>query len=178
MVTGAETPGRRQQSGLAYLALLAAVAVMGMVAAHTVQQGAAQAQHALEEELVFIGEQFRVALDRYARATPAGTARAPRELEDLLRDPRRPAVVRHLRQLYADPMTGRADWEPVRDAQGLILGVHSRSSRKPLRLQGPPGQLPPGDGGWQSYREWVFWGPLAAVPRATPTAPGPEPRQP
>ncbi len=50
----------------------------------------------------------------------------PAKLDDLLRDPRFPNVVRHLRKLYNDPMTGE-DWELVTDPAERIIGVRSSS---------------------------------------------------
>ena len=159
MVTPPLATRARAPRGIAYLALMIAIAIIGLVAANAVQLGAVHGQRDSEEELLFIGTEFQRALNRYADTTPAGLARAPRTIDELLRDPRYPGVVRHLRRAYADPMTGQPDWVWVRDAQGQILGVHSASERKPLRTSGFDASLVHLDGEKASYREWVFWGP-------------------
>ncbi len=138
-----------------------AVAVIGITAANAVQVGARLTQHGAEQELLAIGEEFQLALRRYAAATPQGAARAPASMEELLRDPRYPGVVRHLRRYRADPLTGRLDWTLVRDGTGRIVGIHSSSSRRPLKVTGFPPAVRHLEGEKSSYREWVFWG---AVP--------------
>jgi len=92
-------------------------------------------QRERETELLFIGEQFRNAIASYAAATPAGAARFPKSLADLLEDKRFPNVRRHLRRVYADPFTGAADWTLITQ-QGAIVGVASSSSRQPLKRSG------------------------------------------
>jgi len=92
-------------------------------------------QRAREDELLYVGTLYRDAIRQYSEGTPAGTRPYPDTLDDLLRDPRYPVVRRYLRQLYSDPMTGRA-FEPISAPEGGIMGVRSTSSRKPLKLAG------------------------------------------
>jgi type II secretory pathway pseudopilin PulG len=163
---------------MAYLGLLAALVIISTVAANTVQLGSVHAQRDQEAELLFVGGEFQRALQRYARATPSGLPSAPTKLEDLLRDPRHAGVVRHLRQIYPDPMAAGAEWVLMRDGRGLIEGVSSSSPLKPIRQSGPEWAVPRDGKAWQSYREWVFWrtGPLAGTGPARPAPlPAPDP---
>jgi type II secretory pathway pseudopilin PulG len=154
---------RFRQQGVAYLALMMAIAIIGIVAANTVQTGAAQGQREVEEELLFVGSEYGLALNRYAEATPAGASRAPRTVDELLRDPRYPGLVRHLRRPYPDPTGGHLEWVWVRDRQGFIIGVHSASNLRPLRTTGFAPNLAHLEGRKvASYRDWVFWGPFRA----------------
>ena len=108
-----------------------------------------------ERDLYWMGGQFAAALGSYALATPAGLSPTPRELTDLLRDDRGPVPRQHLRRLYVDPMTARADWAVVRAPDGGIVGVHSRSRGLPLARDG----LWPVDPAFQTarrYSDWVF----------------------
>ncbi|WP_263569938.1 hypothetical protein [Roseateles oligotrophus] len=75
-------------------------------------------QREREAELRFRGEAIAKAIAAYMGASPAGTNSLPQRLEDLLEDRRSGTVQRHLRRLYADPFTGRTDWQ-------LILGQAS-----------------------------------------------------
>jgi len=110
-------------------------------------------------EKVFVGDQYRRAIKSYYSSVPAGKSRtAPRSLDDLLEDKRFPMPVRHLRRLYPDPMTGKADWVLVQGAGG-ILGVHSSSTQGPFKKREFPIQYRDFQDK-ESYAEWVF---VAAV---------------
>ena len=56
------------------------------------------------------------------------------ELVEDLRSPGKPE--HHLRQRYADPMTGSADWGEVRLPGGQLVGVYSLSNVAPLKVAG------------------------------------------
>ncbi|WP_374592287.1 type II secretion system protein [Aquabacterium sp.] len=77
-------------------------------------------------------------------SAPAPSA-GPLELKDLLEDRRTGKLVRHLRQLYPDPVTGQR-WGVQRSPDGRIAGVYSLSDAAPVRRSL----------GVQSYRELVF----------------------
>lgn len=154
--------------GVAYLALMIVIALIGVVTANAVQLGSVHGQREAEDELLFIGEELQDALRRYADASPLGLPRAPRDVNELLRDPRYPGVVRHLRKLYVDPLTGETDWVMVFDMQGRIVGVHSRSSRKPIRNTGFKAGLSHLEGRNESYQSWMFWGPLRPADSMAP----------
>lgn len=149
------------QRGLTYLGLLFAVAAIALAGSATVRLGQVRERQAAEDELLFVGDAYRQALRRYreAGATADGIAgAAPRRLEDLLLDTRRLHPQRHLRRLYADPITGRTDWVLIRDERGGIVGLHSRSRAAPLRQRG----FSLDDFHFarkQHYSDWVFaWG--------------------
>jgi hypothetical protein len=119
-----------------------------------------------ETQLLFIGQQFRVALASYRDRSPVGTPTAPASLDELLEDRRFVQPVRHLRRLWRDPMTNARDWALL-VADGRIVGVHSRSTREPLRTAFDTGNA--ALSGLASYDQWVF---TAAAP-ARPPGPAP-----
>jgi type II secretory pathway pseudopilin PulG len=172
---------RALQSGLAFLSLMLAIVVIGIVATSALQWGAAYAQRDAEAQLLFVGEEIQQALARYDNATPVGLPRSPASLQELVRDPRYPGVVRHLRQLYIDPFTGTPDWAVIQDPFGRIVAVHSRSKLKPLKTTGfelPLGHLERRNA--NAYDEWLFWGPgmsaaLVLTPMPVQTTPAPVP---
>lgn len=108
-----------------------AIAAAGMAGTgivwHTVQQ------REKEAELLFIGNQIRAAIASYNARTPGNLRRYPGALEELLKDPRFPTTVRHLRKLYRDPITGTTDWGLIMAPGGGIMGVHSQSEAAPLK---------------------------------------------
>lgn len=127
---------RRLQSGFTYLGALFAVALMGFglaqigVVWHTAQQ------RDKERELLFVGHQFRKAIAAYYQKTPGVGKRYPRTLEALLQDDRFLVPLRHLRQVYADPLTGKAEWGTVPASDGGIMGVYSLSEDMPVKTGG------------------------------------------
>lgn len=86
-----------------------------------------------ELELLFVGQQFRDAIESYRKV---GGGAYPKQLEDMLLDVRRPVVIRHLRRIYIDPMTGKAQWGLIKAPDGGILGVFSLSTQEPMKRQG------------------------------------------
>jgi type II secretory pathway pseudopilin PulG len=144
----------RVQRGFTYVGLLLAVALAGVALAAAGTLWSTTAKREKELELLFVGDQFRRAIGSYYEGTP-GAKRYPQRLEDLLEDKRVPVTRRHLRQIYADPMTGQPNWELVRLPDGAIVGVHSRSDARPMKVA----NFAPRDESFASaasYRDWVF----------------------
>ncbi len=146
---------KRRSQGLVLVALLLAMAFAGVVALLGAEGWATALQREREAELLFAGDQYRMAIRRYFYAAPAGQPRVlPAQLSDLLEDPRYPVPVRHLRRLYPDPVTGSADWGLAMNG-GRIAGVYSQADGAPLKQTG----FPPADAAFEkseSYRQWVF----------------------
>lgn len=137
---------RRRSPGFTYLMLLWWVALSGLMLAALSQSWVLDARRAREAELIWRGEQFRLAIEAYASVPVAeGASRLPLRLEDLLEDRRSGELRRHLRQVWRDPLTGRAQWGLVREGEGIV-GVHSLSMAKPLN---PPDDI-------QRYEQWRF----------------------
>ncbi|HEY0490547.1 MAG TPA: type II secretion system protein [Telluria sp.] len=121
--------------GFTYIGLIVLLAILGLVAAAGIKTGSLMQRAAAEEELLEIGAAFSEALRSYAAASPRGQPQQPPTLDALLRDPRFPQVRRHLRKVFVDPITGRAEWGliTVGDKAG-ISGVFSLSNAKPLKV--------------------------------------------
>jgi type II secretory pathway pseudopilin PulG len=130
---GGRAPVFQHERGFTYIGVLVLVALMGIALAAAGQVWHTLQQREKEQELLFIGNQFRLALSRYAGHTPGQARRAPLHLEELLRDPRHPGVQRYLRKIYLDPMTGSAEWGLITGPDGEIYGVHSLSGAEPLK---------------------------------------------
>jgi type II secretory pathway pseudopilin PulG len=126
---------RRREGGFTYLGLIIFVTIIGLVGAATLKVESLLRRAAAEEELLEIGAAFSAALQSYAAATPQGQPTQPATLNDLLKDPRFPGVRRHLRKIFVDPLTGKAEWGVVYvgDRAG-VLAVYSLSEAKPLKI--------------------------------------------
>lgn len=127
--------GNRQQ-GFTLLGLLIAIGVMGAGLAAYGELASHAAQRDKEQELLFVGNQFRQAIAGYYERSPGGAKRYPKTLEDLLEDKRYPMPQRYLRRMYADPITGKAEWGFVPAPDGGIMGVHSLSESQPIKTGG------------------------------------------
>lgn len=144
----------RRRGGYTYVVVLAWIALAGVGLGITGELWATAAQREREADLLYIGEAFRAALNAYYEQSP-GVPRYPATLAALLRDERYPTVRRHLRRIYVDPMTGKAEWGLVRDGSGTIVGVHSLSRARPLR-NAHFSRAQEAFAGKQAYAEWVF----------------------
>lgn len=117
--------------GFTYLTVLFILAFLsgGLALVGEVWHTAARREK--EAELLFVGSQYRKAIERYFLNGPR---QYPRNLSDLLKDPRKPTTERYLRQIYPDPITGKNEWGIVKAPDGGIMGVHSLSEEPPLKL--------------------------------------------
>ncbi|WP_370306075.1 type II secretion system protein [Sinimarinibacterium flocculans] len=127
---------RERQRGLIYLAMLFAVAVMGIGLASTGTLWSQVSRREKERQLLEIGHAYRDAIRRYYENSPGTVLRYPSTLDELLLDPRHLGVERYLRKRYGDPITGSSEWGLVRAPDGGIMGVHSLSGRVPLKSGG------------------------------------------
>lgn len=124
-----------REAGFTYVGLIVLVAIVGLVGAATLKVDALLRRAAAEEELLEIGAAFSQALKSYAEATPRGQPPFPPSLQELLKDPRSPAVRRHLRKIFVDPATGKAEWGIVHAGNDTgVLAVYSLSNAKPLKV--------------------------------------------
>jgi type II secretory pathway pseudopilin PulG len=146
---------RAKQRGFSYLFLLIIVAVLGIAAANAVSLGVNASRRDAEFELLAIGAEFENALRSYRAAGVAGTRAGPRDLEDLLLDRRIAITRRHLRKIYADPLTGRQEWGVVRQPDGLIVGVYTMAPGIPIKRAGFDAHRASFENA-ERYAQWVF----------------------
>ena len=154
--------------GFTYLTVLFMVAILagGLALVGEVWQTSSVREK--EAELLFVGHQYRKAIERYYLAGPQ--RQYPRELEHLLKDPRLPGTQRHIRRLYADPVTGEP-FALVKAPDGGILGVYSPSEDKPLKTGGFKVRDAALEGK-AMYAEWKFVHAVPVKPVAAKPKPG------
>lgn len=159
-------------AGFTYLTVLFIVAFMGVGLALAGQVWHTAAMRDREAELLYTGNQYRKAIERYYLNGPA---QYPRALADLLQDSRKPGIERYLRRLYPDPLTGKYDWGIVKAPDGGVMGVYSQSEQKPLKSA----NFRPLDKEFEKaekYADWKFvYAPLAAAGAKPPPGANPAP---
>jgi type II secretory pathway pseudopilin PulG len=160
------------QRGFSYLTVLFMVAILAGGLALVGEVWHTSAAREKEAELLFAGHQYRKAIERYYLSGPQ--RQYPRELEHLLKDPRRPGAERYLRRLYPDPVSGKA-FALLKAPDGGILGVHSPSEEKPLKTGGFKVRDAAFEGK-AKYSEWQFVHAVPVQPGPT-SAPKPAPRR-
>jgi type II secretory pathway pseudopilin PulG len=144
---------RRSAPGLVLMALLLSLAIGAIALAAVADVWAVTRQRQLEEELLFVGDQYRAAIERYYRAVASAPA-FPASLDELLLDPRFPQPVQHLRRAYLDPITGSSDWGLVRVGD-RIAGVFSRSEAPTIKRANFPAAYVEFEDREQ-YSQWRF----------------------
>lgn len=111
------------QQGFTYLGLLIAIAILGIwLAAASEVWSTALRRHQMEQ-LDWAGQQLVQAIGSYYESSPGGAKTYPQRLDDLLEDRRQLGLRRHLREVYVNPFSGRADWELVMAPGGEFTGV-------------------------------------------------------
>ena len=158
--------GAPSSAGFTYIGLLLLVAMMGLALTQAAAMWHTTQQRDREEELLFVGSQFRTAIARFYAA--GGTY--PQQLEDLVKDPRYPGVRRFLRKIYRDPITGGTEWGLFKLGEGRIAGVYSLSQEEPMKKA----EFRLADQTFQDktkYSEWVFMPRIGTSARADPNSP-------
>lgn len=147
-----------RSGGFTYLGLVILVAIIGLAGAATLKVDAIMRRAQAEQELLETGAAFVAAFDSYASATPQGQPPQPPTLGDLLTDRRFPEVRHHLRKIFIDPVTGKAEWGIIygKDHAG-VAGVYSLSHAKPLKRANFDGRFADFDGK-EHLSEWKFTG--------------------
>ena len=163
-----DTSRTRHDRGFTYIALLAAIVIIGITLSSATKYWSHIMLREKEKELIFRGNQYQNAISKYYSAVP-GKKEYPSSVEDLLKDNRTAVGKRHLRKKYLDPMTGE-DFVVIRDQKTRrIMGFKSKSDDEPLKKANFSEENKEFEGK-SKYSEWEF--------RYTPqtTQPPPRPR--
>jgi len=143
---------RAGQGGFSYLGILVLVVLIGLMLSAAGEVASTEARREREVELLFIGHQYRNAIERYVRTN----RRWPTALADLVEDTSGGVTSQHfLRRLYPDPMTRAADWKLLPAPNGGFMGIASTSAQVPLKHSGFDAADVDFDKAGM-YSDWVF----------------------
>ena len=131
------------------------VALMGVALTVAAEMDSLVSRRDREKHLLAIGRQFQTAIGRYYENMRVhGRSEYPKSLDDLLKDPRYPGTMRHLRKVFVDPMTGKAEWGFVKIGD-RIVGVHSLSEQKPIKQANFEADIAHFADA-ENYTQWIF----------------------
>jgi len=144
------------KKGFTFLGVLAFLVVSGIALTAASRYWSTVIRREKEEELLFRGDQIRSAIASYYDNAPKGRKPSyPKNLEDLLKDPRYLNLRRHLRKIYKNPVTEDGTWGLIRHSKGGVIGVFSRSKSKPIKM----GNFPEAYKDFEkakTYSDWRF----------------------
>lgn len=143
------------ETGFTYLAALFLVAILSLLTLVSVQVWKTAELRENERQLLFVGEQYRHAIELYYELSPGSVKKYPSELNDLLQDKRATRLIRPIRQLFLDPMSRAPTWGIVMAPSGGIMGVFSLSTAAPVKQDGFGGEEADFIGAKQ-YQDWKF----------------------
>ena len=128
-----------KQQGFTYIGVLVILAVMMMALGAVSEIWHSVIQREKEQELLFIGHQFRAAIGKYYAQSgnryPA-SLEALIESNDLGVSGAGAKTSRFLRKLYQDPMTSESNWGLVTGPDKRVQGIYSLSEEKPFKTTG------------------------------------------
>jgi type II secretory pathway pseudopilin PulG len=156
------------QRGFTLVAVMAAMFMLALGTQKVMFVVSQQAQREREAELLQIGAAFAQAIGTYYESSPGTVKRWPTSLKDLEDDKRFVGILRHVRQVYVDPITRSENWGLVSANDGGITGVYSLSDAAPIRS----GALTVGTVSLPAasrYADWQFvYEPVGANPAVRP----------
>jgi type II secretory pathway pseudopilin PulG len=139
------------ERGLVLLTLLIALMLVSIALTGALDVWALQRRRQQEEQLLFVGNQYRQAIQRYYRAGRV----YPMSVDDLLEDNRFQVPLHHLRRAYPDPITGKNDWLFLRQ-DDRFFGIYSSSNASPIKRANFPARYVDFETA-KTYAEWQFF---------------------
>jgi type II secretory pathway pseudopilin PulG len=153
--------GRIRENGFIYIAMLAAIAILGLAAAAYGMRVSDQVQREREQQLLRVGKAYAMAIADYYAGSPGTKKTFPPTIDDLLADQRTLNTVRHLREPYSDPMQPGVALGLILGSDGAIQGVYSTSTATPFH-DGPIDLSVTQLSSATRYSDWQF------IPKVSP----------
>ena len=164
--SAARLAGAAGERGLVLIALLLMLMLVGIGALSAAEVWSTARKHEREVQLLWVGEQYRHAIESYWKSTPGPRKILPTSIGQLLNDDRFPNPVHHLRQAYRDPMAEDIDFDPI-VINNALVGVHSTSKGTPMKHAHFPKRYLQFESA-EDYSQWQFMF-LPPRSRLTPT---------
>lgn len=141
------------QQGITYLWMLFFVFLLGLGLGKSLEVFSVIEQRQKEQELLYIGQIYKEAIKQYYLSGQNKNI-YPKNLNDLLRDPRYLVTRRYIRKIYPDPVTNK-DFLLIFSAEGGICGVKSESKKRPFRAFFKEDEFQKFNNA-KNYQQWEF----------------------
>ncbi len=148
-------PESHRQRGFSYFIAIFMVAIVAVLSLHAQTNMATKERRRKEDELLFVGQAYRDAIQGYYLNSTGSARSFPPSIDVLLLDKRTNQMASHLRKAYLDPITGSATWGVIKAPDGGIMGVYSLSAQQPIKVDGFPDALA-SFAGAKHYQDWKF----------------------
>lgn len=143
-----------RQTGFTFIGLMVIISISGIILAAVGTVWQQNVQREREQDLLYLGDQYRRAITQYYDRTPSGVKQFPKKLSDLLIDNRFPIPQHHLRALYENPISTDGSWQLIK-LGGRIKGVSTDSSQTPIKVSGFPERYKHFEEA-TTYADWQF----------------------
>lgn len=134
-----QSANKYPRQGFTYIGVLVILAIIMLALGAVSQVWHSVMQRKKEQELLFIGRQFRAAIGKYYVQSGG---RYPANLEALLESNDIGVTGAgakknwFLRKIYYDPITNQSNWGLIMGPDKRVQGVHSLSEEKPFKTTG------------------------------------------
>lgn len=129
---------KNKGSGFTYVGVLLAISILSIGLTLVAEIWVKTVERQKRAELIWVGNQYIQAIESYYQSKTGSIHYYPPNLQSLILDERYLGIKRHIRTLYPNPFTGRADWMIISANEGGVAGVQLSANGKLFEFRYSP----------------------------------------